>query len=187
MASPPFFCRHGPGNSKNGYICATKSLRMLLRRLCSLSFSLLAVCEAAAQLSVDGYYPYAEPEERRPMLLTDSSLFYRAVRSAPDLYGETADFDLPQVAVRRRGAGWDAECAVLDGIELPYRYFTALRLLGAEQSKGREITVRQLDAVEHGALGIPPGAAAADGHLRQVEVGGLAVEIRGRAHGPVKE
>ena len=135
MASPPFFCRHGPGNSKNGYICATKSLRMLLRRLCSLSFSLLAVCEAAAQLSVDGYYPYAEPEERRPMLLTDSSLFYRAVRSAPDLYGETADFDLPQVAVRRRGAGWDAECAVLDGIELPYRYFTALRLLGAEQSK----------------------------------------------------
>jgi len=35
--------------------------------------------------------------------VTDSTLFYRAVQSAADLYGEQTDFNLPQVAFKRRG------------------------------------------------------------------------------------
>lgn len=126
---------------------------MLLRRLCSLSLCLLAVCEAAAQLSVDGYYPYAEPEELRPMLRTDSTLFYRAVRSAPDLYGEAAAFDLPQVAIRRRGADRSAEAAELDGIACSYRTLTTLRLLGAEE-------------IRQPGVACVPGAATLAGGVR---------------------
>ena len=46
---------------------------------------LLTVCGAAAQHPDDEYYPYAaRQEERTPLLLTDSPLFYRAVQTTPD-------------------------------------------------------------------------------------------------------
>lgn len=99
--------------------------------LVCLLFSLLALCEVAAQGVVDEYYPYAEPEERMPLLTTDSALFYRAVQSAPDLYSAQTDFNLPQVPLRRRGQSFRDERATLCGLEVPYRTFAALRGLGA--------------------------------------------------------
>ena len=41
---------------------------------------------AAAQHPGDEYYPYAERDERRELLTTDSTIFYRAVQSPSDLY-----------------------------------------------------------------------------------------------------
>lgn len=87
----------------------------------------------AAQPPDADYFPYADAEERLPRLLTDSALFYRAVQQAPDLYDRIAGFNLPQVALRRRGQPFAAERATLEGIRLPYRYFTLLRLLGAQE------------------------------------------------------
>lgn len=94
---------------------------------------LLCADRAAGQSGADDYYPYAEPEERVTRLLTDSALFYRAVQQAPDLYDRIAGFALPQVAVKRRGQPFAAEAASVGGVALPYRYFSVVRLLGAEE------------------------------------------------------
>ena len=105
--------------------------RFVLLLLCLLSVSL----PAAAQYLDDEYYPYAEREERRELLATDSTLFYRAIQSSVDLYGELTDFNLPQVAMKRRGLGWDAERISLSGLELSYRHLSVLRLLGARETR----------------------------------------------------
>lgn len=102
-------------------------------RLCCLVIALHFVCGAAAQQPDSEYYPYAEREERTPVLLTDSTLFYRAVQSAPDLYGEATNFNLPAVVVKRRGQEFGHEDASIAGLKLPYRYFSTLRLLGSAE------------------------------------------------------
>ena len=102
----------------------------MLKRCCALLCFLLP-CAAAAQYPGDEYYPYAEREERRELLTTDSAVFYRAVQSLSDLYGLHTDFNLPQVALRRRGLDYRLERTSLTGVEVSYRYLTALRLLGA--------------------------------------------------------
>ena len=104
--------------------------------LCACLAALFLHGVAAAQpYSDDEYYPYAEREERRPLLTTDTALFYRAVQGTADLYGEHTDFTLPDVASRRRGLDYDTERTALSGIDLSYRYLTLLRLLGAEETR----------------------------------------------------
>lgn len=103
-------------------------------RLYPLCLLLFTVCRAFGGAPLDEYYPYAEPEERMPLPVTDTTLFYRAVQTAPDLYSAQADFNLPQVAVRRRGQDFGAETATVSGLEIPYRYFTLLRALGAAET-----------------------------------------------------
>ena len=72
-----------------------------------LLLGLLTVCGAAAQHPDDEYYPYAaRQEERTPLLLTDSTLFYRAVQTTPALYAEHTAFNLPYVSVKRRGLNY---------------------------------------------------------------------------------
>lgn len=92
---------------------------------------LMSCLRALAQYPDDEYYPYAGPEEPVVMVTTDSMLFYRAIQTVQDLYGAGTDFTLPQVAVFRRGFGYDAEQTFYAGIGLPYRVFSTLRLLGA--------------------------------------------------------
>lgn len=102
---------------------------------CCLLLLLLSCLHAAAQHPDDEYYPYAEREVRRERLTTDSTIFYRAVQSASDLYGRLTDFNLPQVTTRRRGLDYRLERTSFSGVELSYRYFSVLRLLGAEQER----------------------------------------------------
>ena len=87
----------------------------MLKSCCALLF-LLFPCAAAAQYPGDEYYPYAEREERRELLTTDSTLFYRAVQSPSDLYGLRTGFNLPQVALRRRGLDYTLERTSLMGV-----------------------------------------------------------------------
>ena len=91
---------------------------------------LLSGGTAAAQYPDDEYYPYAEREERRELLVTDSTLFYRAVQSAADLYGEQTDFNLPQVAFKRRGLERRAGRISFAGMDLSYRYLPGLAAAG---------------------------------------------------------
>ena len=80
--------------------------------------SLLLPQRAASQRHPDDeYYPYAGREEPRPRLESDT------------------DFTLPGVALRRRGLGPDGERISLRGLDLPYRYLTTLRLLGADEQR----------------------------------------------------
>lgn len=100
-----------------------------------LLLGLLTVCGAAAQHPDDEYYPYAaRQEERTPLLLTDSTLFYRAVQTTPDLYAEHTAFNLPYVSVKRRGLNYRDESASVGGVRLSSRYFGAMRLLGPMKS-----------------------------------------------------
>ena len=88
---------------------------------CCLLFLLLSGLQAAAQHPDDEYYPYAEREELREMLATDSAIFYRAVQGVSDLYGDYTDFNLPQVARKRRGLDHRAVRTSLSGVDLSYR------------------------------------------------------------------
>lgn len=125
----------------------------LLRALC-LTAGLIASSLAAAQ-EPETFYPYeAEPEERIPMLLTDSVLFYRAVQTPADLFGETTDFDLSFVRTERRGLERHFEHAYVNGIEVSWRSFATLRALGAEE---RSVAGLQMS---EGPLGLASGIRA---------------------------
>ena len=82
----------------------------MLKSCCALLF-LLFPCAAAAQYPGDEYYPYAEREELREMLATDSAIFYRAVQGVSDLYGDYTDFNLPQVAASSSGSSTGVRCS----------------------------------------------------------------------------
>lgn len=117
------------------YICIPKSLyNMPKSRSCLLLFLLLGL-RAAAQYPDDEYYPYAEREERVRTLLSDTTLFYRALQLSDDRYGDWAAFDLPQVAIRRRGEPRDRRRTLLDGVEVSYRHAAVLRLLGGVETR----------------------------------------------------
>lgn len=119
-----------------------------------LLLGLLTVCGAVAQHPDDEYYPYAaRQEERTPLLLTDSTLFYRAVQTTPDLYAEHTAFNLPYVSVKRRGLNYRDESASVGGVRLSSRYFGAMRLLGA-------------DEVRYGGLAAADGTTGGAGGLR---------------------
>ena len=80
----------------------------MLRKYALTVVFLFVVCGAAAQLPDDEYYPYGTGyEQRTPIVLTDSSLFYRAIQTMPDLYGSISAFNLPYIALGRRGQQLD--------------------------------------------------------------------------------
>ncbi len=106
-----------------------KSLAALLLLL----LCLLPGMRLSAQHPDDEYYPYAEPEERPQLLRTDSALFYRAVQTPDDLYGTLTRFDLPQVALKRRGQPFARERIHCEGIAIGYRHAAALLLAGAAE------------------------------------------------------
>ena len=88
-----------------------------------------------AQEYIRDFYPYMrDAEEYAPLLQTDSVLFYRAVQTAPDLYGACTDYRLPLVAAGRRGRSFADEQALLNGMPIDsYRTRALLRTLGATE------------------------------------------------------
>lgn len=107
----------------------------------SILFTLWAVllCQTATAQLVDEprYTPYIEYEEERAMPMMDASLFYRAIRSAEDIYAATTEFTLPDVTIHRRGEPYTRTAEVLFGLESPYRHGAMWRMLGyAEEEQG---------------------------------------------------
>lgn len=93
---------------------------------------------AAAQ---EEYVPYRPAEERfderfgEPMLQTDTSLFYRAVQLAPDLFARQTEHAFSFVAWRRRGAEHALASIRCYGVPVSWRYVAALRLAGAVEER----------------------------------------------------
>lgn len=135
----------------------------MLRKYALTVVFLFVVCGAAAQLPDDEYYPYGTGyEQRTPIVLTDSSLFYRAIQTMPDLYGSISAFNLPYIALGRRGQHYSSEAASFSGLGISSRYFGLLRLLGAREE--RRAGIAALPEAIGGAGGVRtfrfPGALA---------------------------
>ena len=135
----------------------------MLRKYALTVVFLFVVCGAAAQLPDDEYYPYGTGyEQRTPIVLTDSSLFYRAIQTMPDLYGSISAFNLPYIALGRRGQHYSSEAASFSGLGISSRYFGSLRLLGAREE--RRAGIAALPEAIGGAGGVRtfrfPGALA---------------------------
>lgn len=81
------------------------------------------------------YYPFeTRYEEYRPELESDSLLFYRAVQQSEDLFAELSAYRFTHLSYRRRGENYDESPVLLDGMQLSWRYLTALRQLQVESS-----------------------------------------------------
>ncbi len=83
------------------------------------------------------YVPYRPAEERfeEPMLRTDTSLFYRAVQLAPDLFARQTEYAFSFVAWRRRGTEHALASTLCYGVPVSWRHAAALRLAGAGEER----------------------------------------------------
>lgn len=123
-----------------------------------LKYFLLLIClfsafGASAQHPDDEYYPYAGvQEERAAVLLTDSTLFFRAVQAPSDIYDKHTAFNLPAVAVKRRGQERSLSVTAAGGFVLPYYAASAMRLMGATETVRAGIAPAQ--SVAGGTAGI---------------------------------
>ena len=95
------------------------------------------------------------------MIVTVTTLFYRAVQVSEDAYGRITDFNLPQVSLRRRGQAFYDERIELDGIAVSWRHTAALRLLGAAEERAAGIAAESDAAGAAG--GRPPLVFTPDG------------------------
>ncbi|MEG1622707.1 MAG: TonB-dependent receptor [Alistipes sp.] len=102
---------------------------MIKRLFCLLLFSIFIKSSAAQNLSIEPPSYYLSEEPWTPMITTDSSLFYRVVQSADDLYARIADYSLSFVAQRRRAMATYNTPVLLDGVEVHRRYLTPLFML----------------------------------------------------------
>lgn len=109
-------------------------LRMILPKLGVLPIVLFAgMADLPAQTPDERYYPYEQEEEPwRPMIETDSSLFYRAAAAPADLYGETTRYGLAFAAADRRGTSYRKEEFLLGGVPVDRTRIAALERTGIE-------------------------------------------------------
>lgn len=155
---------------------------------------LLFACGAVrAQVDVNDYYPfkdeysgYGAEEDSRAMIATDSSLFYRAVQAAGDLFGEATDYRFSFVAYGRRGEPYRSDAVQLDGFRLSSRYGSLLRALYVDRCDAAaspwgasEVSVRSFDSSD------PPEGPLRSASVRfsgQGDLAGLRLSIVESAH-----
>ena len=96
---------------------------------------LCAMC-GYAQSRMDEYgCPATDDDDLAPAINTDTTLFYRAIRQADDLYAQVAGHRLWFVANRRRNAGYGQTEVLYAGIRLPAQYGYTLRSAGARRTR----------------------------------------------------
>lgn len=84
----------------------------------------------------DSGYPFTHIEsDYAPVVRTDTTLFYRAVQQADDLYARLADYSLSFVAGSRRGTDYTDHAITYAGLRLPSRHAAAFRLLRADRQR----------------------------------------------------
>ena len=90
---------------------------------------------ASAQSRADEYgYPFTHDDnDYAPVVTSDTTLFYRPIRQADDLYARMAGHRLAFVQYRRRNRAYYDGAAIYEGLKLPVRYARQLRMLGGER------------------------------------------------------
>ena len=96
----------------------------------------MTLCRVVAQQTIDDVYQYKIDEERLigESISSDTLLFYRAVHSHRDMYGQITDYRFSFVDYSRRGVEFYRRDVVLDGLMLPRTRLSALRRLGLAES-----------------------------------------------------
>jgi len=104
------------------------------RRVIVAALFAAVACGAPAQNRADEYgYPFLPlRRDYMPDIVTDTTLFYRAVQSSDDLYARIADYSFSFVGMRRRGAEYADERISYAGLSFPARYAAAFRALRAD-------------------------------------------------------
>ena len=79
----------------------------------------MTLCRVVAQQTIDDVYQYKIDEERLigESISSDTLLFYRAVHSHRDMYGQITDYRFSFVDYSRRGVEFFRFFVVLDGLE----------------------------------------------------------------------
>ena len=104
--------------------------------LCTVAVLLLAAGRTSAQSRVDEYgYPFRiSDDDYMPAVTADTSLFYRAVAAADDMFDAVTRYRLSFADNSRRGeVRYDSPVGYA-GLSLPSRYARALRSLGAART-----------------------------------------------------
>ena len=101
--------------------------------------AIVSTTVARAQHDPERYYPYEREEELyRPMVETDSSLFYRAVAAERDLYGDLTRYAFGFAAADRRGETYHRQRFYLEGLPVGrtgFRLIERSGLTGAADSR----------------------------------------------------
>lgn len=101
--------------------------------------AIVSTTVARAQHDPERYYPYEREEEPyRPMVETDSSLFYRAVTTERDLYGDLTRYAFGFAAADRRGETYHRQRFYLEGLPVGrtgFRLIERSGLTGAADSR----------------------------------------------------
>ncbi len=96
---------------------------------------------ASAQEDRERYYsPYEHDEPYRPMIESDSSLFYHAIQLPYDLYGEITRYTFNHIATARYGERFSEQAWYLGESSLTYRNYALLRASGLEEEPSNHLT-----------------------------------------------
>lgn len=112
----------------------------MVRRWIIATLCLLPLLLNAQEQEADAYYPYEHDEPYRPMIESDTSLFYRAIQLPRDLYDEVTRYSFLHIATARRGERFAERCWRLGGEELSYRNFSLLRSCGLKELSNEELS-----------------------------------------------
>ncbi len=95
------------------------NIHLAVRRLLLALAAVVCGLGAVAQTPEEKYHVSRYfTDEFRPMLETDSSVFYRAIQSGDDTFAGVADYALSFVSFARRGVGYRERVVTLDGVPL---------------------------------------------------------------------
>lgn len=108
-------------------------MKPVLRALAVSLLLLAGAIDGYGQEYIRDFYPYWRDESRyAPLLQSDTTLFYRALQQAGDLWEQCGSYTLPRVAAGRRGRSYSDEATLLNGLVVEnYRSGQLLELLGA--------------------------------------------------------
>ncbi len=81
------------------------------------------------------YYDDSLSEEYAPVITTDTTLFYRAIRVSEDLFSSVVDYAFPSAGLSRRGVGYHEREIAYAGLLLPVRHISSFTALRAERRR----------------------------------------------------
>ncbi len=104
-------------------------MQSVMRFVICIMLLVMASGISAQNLSEDYFNVYAESDEYSPEIFTDSALFYGAVLTPEDLFGQIMTFRTSMVGYRRQGVDWDMDHTIISGARVDYSHSATMRAM----------------------------------------------------------